>query len=225
MRLARGAKPEPERPAMSRSAASRERVTTQTIRILVVDDEPDICEYVKLLLAQSGYEVTALTDSKQVIPTLRKTEFHIVILDLMMPHVSGLEVLDQIRKIDDDIAVVVFTGYPSVDTAVQSLKHKVSDYIRKPFDVDAFQKTIETILRDKGLLTNPEEELHKTIGALIRGFRKERGLTLKQLSRRTGLSVSLLSQIERAESSASVSSLFKISAALDVRLTELFGSF
>ena len=60
---------------------------------------------------------------------------------------------------------------------------------------------------------------------IIRELRKERGLTLKQLSRRTNLSVSLLSQIERAESSASVSSLFKVATALDVRLTQLFGRF
>ena len=209
--------------AGKQSAAAH--VTTQPIRILVVDDEPDICEYMTLLLTQNGFEVTALTNPLDVIETQRADQYHIVILDLMMPKLNGIEVLDQIRKIDDDIAIVIFTGYPSVDTAVQSLKHNVSDYIKKPFDVDEFNDTIETILKNKGLLTNPEEELHKTIGSSIRAFRKERGLTLKQLSRRTGLSVSLLSQIERAESSASVSSLYKLSAALDVRLTDLFGSF
>lgn len=202
-----------------------EQVTTRVIRILVVDDEQDICDYMSLVLSQNGYEVETLTDPLKVIPHLRKNQYHIVILDLMMPKLSGIELLEQIRKIDDDIAVVIFTGYPSVDTAVQSLKHKVSDYIKKPCDVDELNETIEQILKDKGLLTNPEEELHKTIGRSIRRFRKDQGLTLKQLSRRTGLSVSLLSQIERAESSASVSSLYKLSAALDVRLTELFGKF
>lgn len=198
---------------------------SRQIQILVVDDEQDICDYMQLLLEQNGYGVKTLTDPEKVIDTLRADQFHIVILDLMMPKLSGIQVLDQIRKIDDDIAVVVFTGYPSVDTAVKSLKQNVSDYLKKPCDVDDLNETIEDILRKKGLLTNPEEELHKTIGQSIRKFRKEQGLTLKQLSRRTGLSVSLLSQIERAESSASVSSLYKLSAALDVRLTDLFGNF
>ena len=207
------------------SKSSTRGVTSQPIRILVVDDEPDICEYMKLLLTQNGYEVSTLTNPLDVVDSLRKNQFHIVILDLMMPKLNGIEVLDKIRKIDDDIAIVIFTGYPSVDTAVASLKQQVSDYIKKPFDVDEFHQTIDEILRKKGLLTDPEEELHKTIGTSIRRFRKDRGLTLKQLSRRTGLSVSLLSQIERAESSASVSSLYKLSAALDVRLTELFGDF
>ena len=70
-----------------------------------------------------------------------------------------------------------------------------------------------------------EDALHQTIGRVIRELRKTQGLTLKQMSRRTKLSVSLLSQIERAESSASVSSLFKVSSALDVPITQLFGEF
>ena len=71
----------------------------------------------------------------------------------------------------------------------------------------------------------PEEELHKAIGETIRRYRKEMNLTLRQMSRRTGLSVSLLSQIERAETSASISSLYKISAGLQVKIRDLFGAY
>ena len=161
---------------------------SKSVRILVVDDEPDICDYVSLLLTKSGYEASSLQDPTKVIDTLRSKQFHVVLLDLMMPKLNGIDLLDQIRKIDTDIAIVIFTGYPSVDTAVKSLKHNVSDYIKKPFDVNEFKESISTILRNKGLLIDPEEELHKTIGMNIRQFRKERGLTLKQLSRRTGQS-------------------------------------
>jgi len=94
-----------------------------------------------------------------------------------------------------------------------------------PFDVEEFDATIEKILREKGLLVDPEHQLHLTIGQSMRKYRKSGGLTLKQMSRRTGLSVSLLSQIERAESSASLSSLYKIAAALDVRIQDLFGEY
>ena len=72
---------------------------------------------------------------------------------------------------------------------------------------------------------SPEEMLHKHIGETIRGLRKDRNLTLKQTARRTGLSVSLLSQIERAESSASISSLYKIALALESRIQDLFGAY
>ncbi|MFW5967402.1 MAG: response regulator [Persicimonas sp.] len=197
----------------------------RTIRILIIDDDKDICEYMQLLLSQSGYEVTAETDAYAALDLLKEEEFHVVILDIMMPELNGMELLERIRSFDSDIAIIIFTGYPSVDTAVTSMKYNVSDYIKKPFDVDEFNQTLEKILREKGLLTDPEEQLLATIGKNIRRMRKDRDLTLKQMSRRTGLSVSLLSQIERAESSASVSSLYKLARALDVRVTELFGDY
>ena len=198
---------------------------SREIKILIVDDDKDICEYVELLLTQNGYTVDTLTDPSNALSQIKANDYHVVVLDLMMPGVSGMELLEDIRNFDNDLAVIIFTGNPSVDTAVQSMKFNVSDYIKKPFDVDEFTGTLEKILRDRGLLIDPEDELLQTIGVNIRAARKSRSLTLKQMSRRTGLSVSLLSQIERAESSASVSSLFKLARALECRLTDFFGEY
>ncbi len=196
----------------------------QDIRILIVDDDEDICAYMQTMLVSAGYEVCTLPDPTLAIEEIRAKDYHVLIIDLMMPKMDGIELIKRIRKVDSDIAVVVFTGYPSVETAIDALKLNVSDYVKKPFDINAFRDKIAEILKKKGLLVNPEEELHRTIGKTIRGLRKDEKLTLKQLSRRTGLSVSLLSQIERAESSASVSSLYKISSALGVKITVLFGN-
>jgi DNA-binding response OmpR family regulator len=194
------------------------------IRILVVDDEQDNCDYLKLILTKEGYEVVTLTDPTQTVDVLRSTDFHLVVLDMMMPQMSGTEVLEQIRKVDSDVAVVVATAYPHVDTAVASLKLQASDYVKKPLEPEAFLATISAALARKGLSRDPEAELHRTIGRTIRDSRKNQDLTLKQLARRTGLSVSLLSQIERAESSASISSLYKIASALHIKMSELFGN-
>lgn len=195
------------------------------INILIIDDDRDICEYMKTLLEATGYSVETLSDPTQAEETIRADEYHLLIVDLMMPKMDGIELIKGIRKIDSDVAIIVFTGYPSVETAVDALKLSVSDYIKKPFDVDDFREKVSDVLRRKGLLLNPEAELHKAIGQNIRRIRKEQSLTLKQLARRTSLSVSLLSQIERAESSASVSSLYKIAVALGVKLTVLFGDY
>lgn len=193
------------------------------IRILVVDDEQDNGDYLKLLLSKEGYEVTAITDPTQTLDELKKADYHLVILDMMMPQMSGTEVLEQIRKVDTDIAVIVSTAYPNVDTAVASLKAQASDYVKKPIDPPAFLETVRSALAKKGLSKDPEADLHRAIGRVIRDSRKTQELTLKQLARRTGLSVSLLSQIERAESSASISSLYKIASALRLRMSDLFG--
>lgn len=201
------------------------RTPLRKINILVVDDDVDICDYMQLVLTQNGYSVDVQTDSEAAAEAIKDNEYHVVILDLMMPKINGMELLEEIRRFDRDIAIIIFTGYPSVDTAVASLRYKVDDYIRKPFDIEEFNLSLERILREKGLLVDPEEELLLTIGKNIRKARKEQNLTLKQMSRRTGLSVSLLSQIERAESSASVSSLFKLSTALDCQITDFFGPY
>ncbi len=193
------------------------------IRILVVDDEQDNCDYLKLVLTREGYEVVTTTDPTQTVDILRGSDFHLVILDMMMPQMSGTEVLDQIRKYDTDVAVIVATAYPTVDTAVASLKAQASDYVKKPMEPEQFITAVRNALQKKGLSQDPEADLHRAIGRVIRDARKTQELTLKQLARRTGLSVSLLSQIERAESSASISSLYKIASALQLRMGELFG--
>jgi two-component system OmpR family response regulator len=195
------------------------------MRILIVDDDRAICDYMQTLLERDGYSVKAMSDPTGVTPELKKNDYHLVILDLMMPKRDGIEVLRGIRKQDKDIAVVIFTGYPNLDTAVASMKLDAVDYIKKPFNVDEFRAVIARVMRKKGLSLTPEDELHKVIGDTIRTYRKEMSLTLKQMARRTGLSVSLLSQIERAETSASISSLYKISVGLQVKIRDLFGNY
>jgi two-component system, OmpR family, response regulator len=195
------------------------------VRVLVVDDDKAICEYMETFLSKDGFEVNTLSDPSSAPEEVKTGGYHLVVLDLMMPKMDGLQVLERIRKVDNDVAVVIFTGYPSLDTAVQSMKLDAVDYLKKPFNPDEFRVVVDRVMRKKGLLRSPEENLHRVIGETIRNLRKDRNLTLKQMARRTGLSVSLLSQIERAESSASISSLYKIAVALDARIRDLFGEY
>ena len=194
------------------------------VKILIVDDDRAICDYMQTLLERDGYEVKTLADPLAVEDEVRAGGYHLIILDLMMPKLDGIEVLKRIRKVDNDIAVVIFTGFPNLESAVASMKLDAVDYIKKPFNVDEFREVLARVMKKKGLARTPEEQLHKIIGDTIRSMRKERELTLKQMSRRTGLSISLLSQIERAESSPSISSLYKIAVALDSKIHDLFGN-
>jgi len=195
------------------------------VRVLVVDDDRAICDYMETFLTKDGFEVKTLNDPSSAPEEVKVGGYHLVVLDLMMPKMDGLQVLERIRKVDNDVAVVIFTGYPSLETAVQSMKLDAVDYLKKPFNPEEFRVVVDRVMRKKGLLRTPEENLHRVIGETIRTLRKDRNLTLKQMARRTSLSVSLLSQIERAESSASISSLYKIAVALDSRIRELFGEY
>jgi DNA-binding response OmpR family regulator len=198
-------------------------ISLPAIRILICDDDKAICDYVETFLTKDGYEVKALQDPSLVEDEVKNGDYHILVLDVMMPKLDGIEVLRRVRKVDDDIAVVMFTGYPNLESAVAAMKLDAVDYIKKPFNVDEFREVLARVMRKKGLVRTPEEQLKRIIGDNVRTLRKEKELTLKQMSRRTGLSVSLLSQIERAESSASIESLYKIAVALDTKIRDLFG--
>jgi DNA-binding NtrC family response regulator len=198
-------------------------IEVPAVRILIVDDDRAICDYMQTLLEKDGFVVKTKSDPTAVEDEVRQGSYHVIILDLMMPKLDGIEVLKRIRAFDSDVAVIIFTAHPNLDTAVASMKLDAVDYIKKPFNVDEFRDVLARVMKKKGLARTPEEQLHKIIGDTIRSMRKEKELTLKQMSRRTGLSISLLSQIERAESSPSISSLYKIALALDSRIHDLFG--
>ena len=199
-------------------------IEVPSVRILIVDDDKAICDFMQSLLEKDGFVVKTVSDPTLVEDEVRAGDYHVLILDLMMPKLDGIEVLKRIRAIDSDIAVVIFTAHPNLDSAVASMKLDAVDYIKKPFNVDEFREVLSRVMKKKGLARTPEEQLHKIIGDTIRTMRKEKELTLKQMSRRTGLSISLLSQIERAESSPSISSLYKIAIALDSKIQDLFGN-
>jgi DNA-binding NtrC family response regulator len=199
--------------------------TISPMQVLVVDDDRSICEYMETFLTKDGIKVTTMSEPEKVAAEVKSGGYHLVVLDLMMPNMDGVKVLEAIRKVDTDVAVVIFTGYPSLESAVQSMKLDAVDYLKKPFNPDEFRAVVDRVMRKKGLMRSPEDNLHRVIGQTVRLLRKKKSLTLKQMARRTDLSVSLLSQIERAESSASISSLYKIAVALDVRIQDLFGDY
>lgn len=195
------------------------------VKILVVDDDPDICEYMDTFLTGEGYSVATLTDPHLVVDEVKRGGYHLVILDLMMPKLDGLEVLRRIRAVDTDLAIVIFTGYPSLDTAVASLKLEAIDYVRKPFSVDEFRQVLDRVMAKKGLSRTREEEVLRHIGIAIRELRMERGLTLRDLARRSGLSTSQISQAERGTTVPTVATLFRLASALDVKIADLLGDY
>lgn len=197
------------------------------IDILVVDDDPDICHFFDILLTDVGYRVTTLGNPFEAIRLIQnEPKFKLVLLDIRLPEINGIETLEDIKRLRKDIPVILMTGNPSMETAVEAMKFGASDYIKKPFESNEFiLEIIARILNEYGFTVDVLESLHVSIGKKIRISRKEKNATLKNLAQKTGLSVSLISQIERAESSASIKSLFLIASCLELSLFDLFEDY
>jgi signal transduction histidine kinase/CheY-like chemotaxis protein len=106
---------------------------TGTGKILVVDDEADICDLCVRSLQRYGYEVSATTKPLQALELLRQQEVDLLLLDVRMPEISGIEVMRRVRQFAPDLAIVVMTGYASMEMAIEAVKQGATDFLQKPF--------------------------------------------------------------------------------------------
>lgn len=110
--------------------------------ILVVDDEKLILDMIKIELEKQGYMVTTTNSSKEAIKFIELSKYDLVLIDLMMPHITGLELLQMIKERRPETAVIMITAHGSIETAVKAMKLGAYDYITKPFSSDEFIITV-----------------------------------------------------------------------------------
>jgi len=116
-------------------------------QILVIDDEEEICNIFKKSLTLEGYTVLTALDGESGLKIVKEEKPDIVLLDLMLPKMDGIEVLRHIKKIDKNIVVVVITGYGTMDTARMAMKFGAFDYITKPIDLEYMNAVIKDGLK------------------------------------------------------------------------------
>ncbi|MBI4445286.1 MAG: sigma-54-dependent Fis family transcriptional regulator [Acidobacteria bacterium] len=140
--------------------------------MLVVDDETNICDAVRKALTRTGYDVAVSSDGHQALRWLEDHTADLVLCDLRMPGMDGLELLKRIKEADRSISVVVITGYGSIESAVASIKAGADDYISKPFRPTELRATVAKILNRKRLAeenTLLKSELRRIQGTMITG--------------------------------------------------------
>jgi len=113
-------------------------------QILVIDDEKDIGNMFKKTLIPEGYTVLTALDGESGVKIVKEKKPDIVLLDLKMPGMDGIEALRYIKKIDKNIVVIIITGYGTVDTARMAVKFGAFDYITKPIDIEY----VNTVIKD-----------------------------------------------------------------------------
>jgi signal transduction histidine kinase len=118
----------------------------QSPRILVVDDEPSICAIVQKSLTHEGYQVATATHAATALERLRHESFTLLITDINMPAMSGLELAEQAREAQALLGIIVMTAYGSVDNMARALRAGIDDFITKPFNIDDLRLTVSRAL-------------------------------------------------------------------------------
>ncbi len=138
-----------------------EELALQT-KILIVDDDQTIAEVLKDLISAPERSVNVCYDGLSAIENIQKNFYDLIIVDLVMPRVGGLDLLSYAKKINPDIIVIIITGYASIETAIMAIREGAYDYITKPFKLEEIKIVVENAI-DKIKLNRENRELLKKL--------------------------------------------------------------
>jgi len=136
--------------------------------ILIVDDESLMRDFLNETLTRKGFTVTTAYNGESAIEELKKLEFDLVISDIRMPDISGIDILKMVKENTPDTEVIMMTAYGTIENAVEAMKYGAFDYITKPFSADAIEIAIDKMLNFQNLLK--ENRLLKKEIKSTRGF-------------------------------------------------------
>jgi DNA-binding NtrC family response regulator len=111
--------------------------------ILVLDDEPTVGDRLKPILQEEGYRVETFTDPKEALRRMKEKEFDVLVTDVRMQDIDGIQVLEQVRSRSDRTKVIIITGYATVELAREALTKGVFDFIAKPFKMQDIRNMVK----------------------------------------------------------------------------------
>ena len=145
-----------------------------------------------------------------------------MILDIVMPKVDGIELLQKIKSLDSDMCVIMLSGYPTFERARDTFKNDCFDFVTKPFEREALLDVIQRAIKEYGFVTDLNQKATGTIAKRVHELRTKKKLSLRQLANRTGLSPSLIYQIEHAQTTPSIATISRLAAALNSEIEFFF---
>ncbi|MBI5682624.1 MAG: response regulator [Deltaproteobacteria bacterium] len=154
-------------------------------KILIVDDDAELMANLSDILKEEGYYVDEAASGKMAIEKAAYEGFDIVLLDLMMPKMSGIDVLKELRRISPNTRIIMITAFATVENAVDAIKKGASDYISKPFKIDEFLITIRRVLEEAKFEDGIKElDFDHTLASLSNPIRRK---VIRLLCLRTGM--------------------------------------
>jgi two-component system response regulator AtoC len=120
-------------------------------RILIVDDEETLCYFLKASLEEKGYQAATAYTASEGLDVVTRQQIDLVLLDLKLPDGDGLDVLDQIRRVDSNLPVIVLTGHAGIESAVRAMKLGAYDYLEKPINLEELSITAAKALESRAM--------------------------------------------------------------------------
>jgi DNA-binding NtrC family response regulator len=130
--------------------------------ILIVDDDDGVRESLKLLLEHRGFTVTAARDGEEGLKIIEASNIHIVLCDIVMPKMDGIEFLKRVHEFNSCVEVIMFTGHSDIDNCVESVEKGACEYLIKPARIE---KILEAIARAQRNVHEKQEMIKKALGA------------------------------------------------------------
>src|SRR5437667_10559619 len=132
-------------------SGGREADASPPAKILVIDDEPAVLEVFREFLGMQGYRVSSAPSGEEAVRLIPDLKPDIILTDINLPGLSGLEVMRFAKSVDPEIGVVVVTGHASASNAIEALRQGAFNYITKPFDLDEIHEVVERAIANRRL--------------------------------------------------------------------------
>src|SRR5512135_2296812 len=175
-------------------------MTGENTRVLVVDDEEIVRESLGGWLQEDGFQVSSAPDGRTAVEMMKADRWNVMLVDLKMPGMDGLQVLEEARKLQPDAAIVMMTAYATVDTAVTAMKLGAFDYLVKPFDPEELsilmQKVVaqQSLLRENAVLRKALKKEHRFRDLVSKSAAMQRVFELAQVAARSNSTILVLGE-------------------------------
>ena len=115
-------------------------------QIVIIDDEKIVCDMAQRILTQEGYEVESFTDSTKALERIKEKKFDLVITDLKMENIDGMDILKEVNLLYPDTKVIMLTAYATLDAAIEAIKERIFDFFPKPVKIDDLKRSVQKAL-------------------------------------------------------------------------------
>ncbi len=194
------------------------------IRALVIDDDASVCRRLQGWLDAAAVDVMTCTTAAEGLQLAERVGFELALVDLRMPDQDGSDLIASLHSVSPRTRVVAMSAFPEPQLVVAAMRAGANDLLEKPIQQGTLLETLDRQLAQVGCLARTEEEFNRRLGNRLRSLRRERGLTLLQVTEGCGISSAQLSHIELGKTATTTWTLARICRAMGVSIDNVFSS-